>query len=106
MLRESFANPKRLGGSLTLQSPGDDILVQVIHVVRHDEVLRCSSAAHEVGVQVEGRGQGRQAWVIDDGKTCEQLNLLPAIQPLPQGCSHLAKGLSVKEEVIYTPRLQ
>lgn len=90
MLSRSFANPNGLGGSLTLQSPRDDILVQVVHVVRHDEVLRRGSAAHEGGVQVEGGGQGRQAWVVDDGKTCQQLNLLPAVEPLPEGCCHLA----------------
>lgn len=86
MFRGSFAIPnrwaERLVGSLTLQRSGDDILVHVIHVIGHDEVLRRSSAAHEGGVQVEGRGQGRQTWVIDDGETCEQLYLLPAVQPL------------------------
>lgn len=106
MFRGSFAIPNRLAerlvGSLTLQSSGDDPLVHVVHVVGHDEVLRRGSAAHEGGVQVEGRGQGRQARVVDDGEACEQLDLLPAIQPLPQGCRHLAQGLSV-EEGINTP---
>lgn len=75
MFRGAFAIPNRLAdrliGSLTLQSSGDDILVHVVHVIGHDEVLRCSSAAHKGGVQVKGRGQGRQTWVIDDGETCE-----------------------------------
>lgn len=102
MFRDSFASPhrkaERFRGSLTWQSSGHDILVQVVHVVGHDEVLGCGSAAHESGVEVEGWSQRWKTWVVDDGKTCEDLYLLPAMQPLPQSSGHLAKGLSVKDE--------
>lgn len=88
----------RFGRTLTLQSSGDDILVHVIHVVGHDEVLRCSSAAHEGGIEVEGWGQRWEARVIDDGESCEDLYLLPAMESLPQSSRHLTKGLSAKDE--------
>lgn len=93
VFRGWFANPhwmaERFGWTLTLQSSRHDILVQVVHVVRHEEVLRCCSAAHKGGVEVESWGQRGKAWVVDDGKTCEDLYLLPAMKPLPQSSSHL-----------------
>lgn len=100
VFRGSFATSHRradrFGWTLTLQSSRHDILIHVVHVVGHDEVLRCcSSAAHEGGVEVEGWGQRRKAWVVDDGKTCEDLYLLPAMQPLSQSSGHLAQGLSM-----------
>lgn len=45
------------------------VLVHVIHVVGH-EVLGCAAGAYEAGVQVEGRGQRGQAWVIDQREAC------------------------------------
>lgn len=102
VFRGSFANPHRMANrfrwTLTLQRTGDDILIQVVHVVRHDEVLRRSSAAHEGGIEVEGWGQRWETWVIDNGKTCEDLYLLPAMESFPQSSCHFAKGLSVKDE--------
>lgn len=97
VFRGSFATPhrlaNRLGRTLTLQSSRDHVLVHVIHVVGHDEVLRRGSAAHEGRVQVEGQGQRRQAGVVDDGEAREDLDLLPAVQPLPQRRRHLAQSL-------------
>lgn len=61
-------------------------------------MLGRGSAAHEAGIKVEGRGQGRKAWVVDDGKTCEDLYLLPTMKPLPQSSRHLTQGLSMKDE--------
>lgn len=98
VFRGSFATPhrlaNRLGRTLTLQSSRDHVLVHVIHVVGHDEVLRRGSAPHEGWVEVEGQGQRRQAGVVDDGEAGEDLDLLPAVQPLPQGRRHLAQRLS------------
>lgn len=61
-------------------------------------MLRCGSAAHESRVQVEGQGQRGQAGVVDDGEAGEDLNLLPAVQPLPQRRRHLAQSLSERTE--------
>lgn len=100
--RSSFATPHRtadrFGWTLTLQSSRHDILVHVVHVVGHDEVLWSSSAAHKGGVEVEGWGQRREAWVVDDGKTREDLYLLPAMESLTQSSCHLTQGLSTKDD--------
>lgn len=57
-----------------------------------------AAAAHEAGVEVEGRGQRGKAGVVDDGEACEDLDLLPAMKTLPQSSRHLTQGLSVKDE--------
>lgn len=63
-------------------------------------MLRRGSAAHEGRVQVEGQGQRRQARVVDDGEAGEDLDLLPAVQPLAQRRRHLAQGLSERTEEV------
>ena len=82
-----------------MQGPGgQDVLVHVVHVLRHEEVLGRGPAALEAGVQVERRGQRGQARVADDGEPGEDLYLLPAVEPLPQGSRHLAQRLPKTRE--------
>ena len=94
---ESPAQPQRLaGGTLTLQGPGgQEVLVHVVHVLRHEEMLGRGPAPLEAGVQVERRGQRGQARVADDGEPGQDLYLLPAVEPLPQGGRHLTQRLPV-----------
>lgn len=75
----------------TLQRPGrQDVFVHVVQVVGQDEVLRGRrSQAEEGRVQVEGRRQGRQARVGDQAETRQRLQLLPAVELLPQRRRHL-----------------
>ena len=53
---------------------------------------------HPAGVYVEGSHQGMDARVIDNLEATEDLNLLPAVQTLPQCCCHLAQSLPEKKE--------
>lgn len=86
---------KPSAGLLTceLWNDGRRILVQVIHsscdrVGRH----RHSRHNHPAVVGVEA---GRQAWqprVIDNREAAELLDLLPAVQPLPQARRYLWQG--------------
>lgn len=76
-----------------LRNDGRRVLVQVIHppgdgVGRHGH----SRHDHPAVVRVEGRRQGRQARVMDDGEVAKLLDLLPAVQPLPQARRHLRQG--------------
>lgn len=87
----------RFRWTLTLQSSRHDILIQVVHVIRHDEVLRCSSPAHVARIEIEGWGQRRKAGVVDNSKTCEDLYLLPAMEPLSQSSGDLTQGLPTKD---------
>lgn len=73
---------------------GHDLLVQVVHVVGHDEVRGVGArGAHPAGVDVERRGQAVDPGVVDDLEAAEQLDLLPAVQALPQRRRHLAQRL-------------
>lgn len=92
---ESHSGAEGVRPALTLQSTGRyDVLVHVVHVIRHNEVLGRGPAAHDAGVKVQGGGQGGEPRVVDDGEPRQNLNLLPAMQPLPQRSSHLTQGLS------------
>lgn len=92
--------PLAVRRALTLQGSWRHyVLIHVIHVVGH-EVLGCPAAAHEAGVQVEGRGQRGQAWVMDQREARQHLDLLPAVESLSQGCSDLTQCLSVGEDGI------
>lgn len=51
------------------------------------------SQAEEGWVQVEGRGQGEQTGVGDHAEARQRLDLLPAVEFLPQGRRHLGQGL-------------
>lgn len=51
------------------------------------------SQAEEGRVQVEGRGQGEQTGVGDHAEARQRLDLLPAVEFLPQGRRHLGQGL-------------
>lgn len=79
-----------------MQRPGrQDVLVHVVEVVGEDEVLGGRRAqAQEGRVQVEGRGQGRQTRVVDHAEARQRLDLLPAVELLPQRRRHLRQGLS------------
>lgn len=96
---ESYSEAEGVGRALTLQSSGRyDVLVHVVHVIRHNEVLGRGPATYDAGVKVQGGGQGGEPRVIDDGEPSQNLNLLPTVQPLPQSSSHLTQGLSGPEE--------
>lgn len=84
--------PKR---SPTLYGQGwHNLLIHVVHVISHDEVSRVGArTAHPAGVYVEGSHQWVDARVIDNLEATEDLNLLPAVQALPQCCRHLAQSL-------------
>lgn len=75
-----------------------EILVHVVHVLGHHEVLRRRSAARVAAIKVEGRGQRREAGVVDDGEAGKDLDLLPTVKPLTQSSRHLTQGLSMEEE--------
>lgn len=81
---------------LTLQRPRrQDVLVHVVEVIGEEEVLRGRrSQAEEGRVQVEGGSQRSQTRVIDHTETRQRLDLLPAVELLPQGRRHLGQGLS------------
>lgn len=51
------------------------------------------SQAEEGRVQVEGRDQGEQTGVGDHAEARQRLDLLPAVEFLPQGRRHLGQGL-------------
>jgi len=98
------ACPLRLVGSVYLVcvcdltfegSRGQDVLVHVVQVVRDQQVLRGGgSQAQEGGVQVQDGRQRGQSGVADQGEARQDLDLLPAVELLPQGGGHLAQGLS------------
>lgn len=84
--------PKR---SPTLHGQGwHNFLIHVIHIVRHDEVGGVwACTAHPAGIYVEGSHQWVDAGVVNNLEATEDLNLLPAVQALPQCCCHLAQCL-------------
>lgn len=51
------------------------------------------SQAEEGRVQVEGGDQCQQTRVGDHTEARQRLDLLPSVEFLPQGCSHLGQGL-------------
>lgn len=51
------------------------------------------SQAEEGRVQVEGGNQREQTGVGDHAEARQRLDLLPAVEFLPQGRSHLSQGL-------------
>lgn len=63
------------------------------------------SQAKEGWVQVEGRGQSCQARVVDHAEASQRLDLLPAVELLPQRRRHLRQGLS-EEETVCLPEAQ
>lgn len=79
-------------GVLTAQSSrGQYVLVHVIQIVRKQQVLwRGSPDPQRSRVQVESRGQKQQARIIYNAQTCERLDLLPAMQLLPQSHCYLS----------------
>lgn len=54
------------------------------------------SQAEEGWVQVEGGDQGEQTGVGDHAEARQRLNLLPAVELLPQGRRHLGQGLPAR----------
>lgn len=81
---------------LTLQRPRrQDVLVHVVQVIRQQEVLGGRrSQAEEGRVQVERGRQRAQPRVVDHTEAGQGLDLLPAVQLLPQRRRHLGQGLS------------
>lgn len=81
--------------SLTCQlwNDGRRVLVQVIHAAC-DGVGRHAHSRHHhpAVVRVEGGRQAGQTLVVDDGEAAELLDLLPAMQPLPQARRDLRQG--------------
>lgn len=84
---------------LTLQCPRrQDVFVHVIKVIREEQVLRGRrSQAEEGWVQVKGGSQSRQPGVTDDTEAGQRLDLLPAVELLPESRRHLTQGLSEGE---------
>jgi len=84
------------GYRLTLQRPRrQDILVHVIEVVREEEVLRgWRFQAQEGRVQVESSCQCSHTRIVNQTEPRQRLDLLPAVEFLPQGRRHLSQGLS------------
>lgn len=94
---------KASAGLLTrkLWNDGRRILVQVIHsscdgVGRH----RHSRHDHPAVIRVQAGRQARQPRVIDYRKAAKLLDLLPAVQPLPQACRYLWQGFPVKHALM------
>lgn len=83
----------------TLQRPRrQDVLIHVVKVIGEDEVLRGRRAqAQEGRVQVEGARQSGQTRVVDHAEAGQRLDLLPAVELLPQRRRHLRQGLSEGE---------
>lgn len=81
---------------LTLECPWrQNVLVHVVEVVGEEEVLRGRrSQAEEGRVQVEGGDQSQQSGVGDHAEAGQGLNLLPAVELLPERRRHLGQGLS------------
>lgn len=88
------------GLGLTLQRPRrQDVFVHVVQVVGEEEVLRGRrSQPQEGGVQVEGGGQRAQTRVVDQTEAGHRLDLLPAVQLLPERRRHVGQGLSEEAE--------
>lgn len=76
-----------------LWNDGRRVLVQVIHATR-DGVGRHAHSRHHhpAVVRVEGGRQAGETLVADDGEAAELLDLLPAMQPLPQARRHLRQS--------------
>lgn len=85
------------GASLTceLWNDGRRVLVQVVHSSR-DGVRgnRDSRHHHPAVVWVEAGGQARQTRIIDNREAAELLDLLPAVEALPQARRYLRQGFS------------
>lgn len=85
----------RSAASLTceLWNDGRRVLVQVVHSSR-DGVggNRDSRHHHPAVVWVKAGGQARQTRIIDHREAAELLDLLPAVEPLPQARRYLRQG--------------
>lgn len=82
-----------------LRNDGRRVLIQVVHPAC-DGVGGDRDPGHDdpAVVGVEAGRQGRQARVVDDGETAELLDLLPAVQPLPQASRDLRQSLPTKHK--------
>lgn len=75
-----------------MQRPGrQDVFIHVVKVVGENEVLRGRRSQAKKGwVQVEGSRQGCQTRVVDHAEASQRLDLLPAVELLPQRRRHLS----------------
>lgn len=82
-----------------LRNDGRRVLVQVVHPAC-DGVGGDGDPGHDdpAVVGVEAGRQAGQARVVDDGETAELLDLLPAVQPLPQAGCDLRQSFPAKHK--------
>lgn len=76
-----------------LWNDGRRVLVQVVHSSRDGVGGNWDSRHHYPAVVwVKAGGQARQTRIIDHREAAELLDLLPAVEPLPQARSYLRQG--------------